>query len=126
MPPILESSIPTLATGSSNRKAASPKQASSVAASASPGTPLIGASTYAKLVRAALDKTDAASLSPKLLKLAHARNAVYQAMLLMDGAMKQTNPQVKDGTPDASVYNKLRSLRGTVEGVFKEFPLEVR
>jgi transaldolase len=115
-PPIAVNSV----TSTSDRRAAT------VGGVAVSTTPVIGAATYAKLAQAALSGKDTATLSPKLLKLAHARNALYQALLLTDGAIRQVNPQVKGGTPDSAAYNALRSVRKQVEDAFKAFPLEVR
>lgn len=118
-PPIATS--PT--THTSDRRAASPKQASSVTSSK---WPLVGSATYTKLATAGLKGAEGAELGPKLLRLSHARCALYTTMLAVDGAINQVNPQVKGKTPDAAVYNKLRSIRAELEGVWKEFPLEVR
>ena len=118
------SQLPTNVNGSSNRKAAPAKQAGSVTPAK---WPLLGGGVYLKLAKAGkVDASDKelATLSPTLVRLAHARNKLFQALQAFDAAMRETRT---DGpTPAPAVYNQLRRLRGGIEGAVTGFPLEVR
>ncbi len=118
-PPITEVN----STFTSDRRAASRKQASSVTAAP---WPLVTRAAYQRIVQG-----DAAAVGDKGLRgLACARAKLGETLLLIDAASRHYNPQ-RNSTPDAQVerapiYNKLRALHEQVEKLWKGFPLEVR
>lgn len=114
---------PTNPNGVSNRLAAPTKQASSVSDAQ---WPVLTQSAYMKLQKAATVAGDKEleKLPVAKVRLAHARNKLWQTITAYDAALRETRT---DGpTPDAKVHNELRSQRKLLEKCVTGFPLEVR
>lgn len=126
--PVMGLSRPATASPPANRNGVSERRTAPTAPVAGSKWPLVSGAVYTKLARAGRlveGDPELAKLNTKVVRLATARNRLYQALLAMDGALKETKG---DGgaNPDPKVYAALRAARPALEKLFLEFPLEVR
>lgn len=103
----------------SDRRSASGKRDSDVTKTE---WPLLTRTAYHNLAR-----NDAKDVNPKMLRLAMGKIHLGRAMIAVDGAIRDHNPQVKGNTDEGrKIYNKLRAIRRDIERLTLDYPLEVR
>jgi hypothetical protein len=108
---------PTNENHVSDRRGASPKRSSDVAASE---WKIITRSAYNEMLAGR-----ATDLNLQMKRLAMGKIRLGHALLAVDGALMDHNPQTR-GEAHRLVYNRLRSVRKKLEDAFAQYPLEVR
>lgn len=99
-----------------DRRAASPKKSTDITSSAHP---VVTKAVYDSVVRGASDET----VNLKTKRLCQGKNTASKLLLLIDGSLKDFNPQVED-QPSAT-YNSLRQMRTWAQKLYMQFPLQI-
>lgn len=83
--------------------------------------PIVTRTAYAQCVQKPSSMVDI-----KMRSLCLGRNGIGVALLNLDKALHDFNPQVSKDGRDREIYNKLRGLRSGLEKLQLKYPLEVR
>ena len=116
--------LPANANGLTNRRGSSDKRHSDVSESK---FPVITKTAYNGMLN--FGNKDGA-VNRKMHRLCMGRIRIAQAKLVIDGAMRDWNPQVPDKEnpreEDRKVYNALRSISNAIDKAYLSYPIEVR
>lgn len=98
-----------------DRRASSPKRSTDIASS--PFT-VVTKATYDAVIRGGDTQTNV-----KIKRLCQGRNKIGQAIQLVDGAIRDHNPQVE--SQPSLTFNKLRGIRTQLEKLYLSYPLHI-
>lgn len=98
-----------------DRRASSPKKSTDI--TSSPFT-VVTKATYDAVIRGSDPQTNI-----KIKRLCVGRNRIGQAIQVIDGAIRDHNPQVE--SQPSQTFNKLRGIRTQLEKLYLDYPLHI-
>lgn len=106
-----------------DRRAASKKQDDSVMHSQ---WPVVTHAVFTALARGGEQSKTVGEVNMTLKRLCAARSHLANALMFIDGSLKDYNPKTNQTAHAKKIWAKLRSVRDKIETQLGNFPLEIR